>query len=229
MTIHIAFIASPGLHQDTAELIAAIDARSNTSQAELMIRIVNNFTNEILQVFFLDMTALLALSPFMEKVVAGSVNTIKSTTQTVSRKIIHKLDNTQLHPLADYMSNVMLTGTDADGVEKPYVGFPINAATHSRLTALVAHMHNGDPKTHVHELMHMLNEITDLAITAYLITPIELLKLGFILRKLAEGAITMVRGAIHLLIGKLLPDLNATQLRALARYLDNMVLHNQTV
>ena len=110
MAIHIAFISSSGLRQDSAKLIANIEAHSTASQAELMIKIVNDFTNEILQVFFLDLTALLALSPFMEKVVASSVNTIRSTTQTVSRKIIHKLDNTQLQPLADYMGSVMLTG-----------------------------------------------------------------------------------------------------------------------
>lgn len=225
-TAHIAFVSSPGLRRDSETFIANIDARSRDSQSELMTRIITNFTDEILQVFFLDMIELLHLSPFMEKVVTGSVSTIKSTIHSVSRTIIHKLDNKQLIPLSDYIAGVMLTAPDASGTPTPYVGFPLSEATHARLEKLVQAMRHDDPVPHVQELTAMLNDITDLALDAYLLTPIELLKLGFILRKLAEGSVSVIRGAIHLVIRKLVPDLDAAQLQAVASYLDSLVLRN---
>lgn len=228
MTAHIAFMSSPELRRDSVQFIANIDARSRDSQSELMTRIITNFTDEILQVFFLDMIELLHLSPFMEKVVVGSVSTIKGTIHSVSRTIIHKLDNSQLIPLSDYISGVMLTAPDASGDPLPYVGFPLSEATHQRLEKLVQAMRRDEPRAHVSELTGMLNEITDLALEAYLLTPIELLKLGFILRKLAEGSVSVIRGAIHLVIRKLVPDLDAGQLQAVANYLDGLVLRNGT-
>lgn len=226
MTVYIAFVSTPELRRDSIQLLKNIDARSPDSQAELMTRIINAFTDQILKVFLLDMTDLLALSPFMGKVVTGSVSTIKSTIHSVSRTVIQKLDNKQLIPLADYIGSIMLTTSDAGGVEKPCVGFPVSPATEQRLQRLVSAMNGAEPHSHIPELMAMLNEITDLALEAYLLTPIELLKLGFVLRKLAEGSVSIIRGAIHMVIRRLVPDLNSTQLQSVAHYLNDLILHN---
>jgi hypothetical protein len=226
MTVYIAFVSSPELRRDSLELVKNIDARTSASQADLMTSIIIDFTDEILKVFFLDLTELLGLSHFMEKVVTGAVSTIKSTIHSVSRTVIHKLDNKQLIPLADYIRNIMLVAAAADGVEKPYIGFPISDATRLRMQMLVSDMKGSDPHTHVAELTDMLNEITDLALEAYLITPIELLKLGFILRKLSEGSVTIIRGAVHLMIRRLVPDLTTEHLQSVTEYLHDMVLLN---
>lgn len=226
MTAYIAFVSTPELRRQSVQLLKNIDARTKESQADLMSSIINDFTDETLKVFFLDITELLQLSPFMEKVVNGSVSTIKSTIHSVSRTVIHKLDNKQLIPLSDYISSVMLTATDAQGVERPCVGFPISDATRQRMKTLVADMKGADPHAHVDELTAMLNEITDLALEAYLVTPVELLKLGFFLRKLAEGSVSIIRGAIHMVIRHLVPDLTPDHLQALTQYLDNLVLLN---
>lgn len=224
MTTYLAFVSTPELRHDSVQFLKNIDARSRESQADLMSSIISNFTDETLKVFFLDLTALLELSPFMEKVVVGSVNTIKSTIHSVSRTVIHKLDNKQLIPLSDYISGLMLTATDADGIDQPCVGFPISDDMRLRLQKLVIDMQGNDPHAHVHELTDMLNEITDLALEVYLSTPTELLKLGFFLRKIADGSVSVVRGAIHMVIRRLVPDLTAEHLQALTQYLDNMVM-----
>lgn len=226
MTTYIAFASTQELRRDSMQLLANIDARSKESQAELMTRIIHNFTDEILQAFFLDMVNLLELSPFMARVVNGSVTTIRETIHTVSSRILHRLDNRQLMPLSDYMSSVMLTANDAAGQPQPYVGFPVHEATEQRLTKLITAMRQGDPKAQRPELKAMLNEITDLSLEIYLLTPIELLKLNFLLRKLAEGSVAVIRGAIHLVIGRLLPDLDDRQLLEVANYLEGMILRN---
>lgn len=226
MTIHIAFVAPPELHRNAVKLIENIDARSNASQADLMTSIINDFTDATLKVFFIDMIELLDPSPFMEKMVTGSVNTIKSTIHSVSRTVIHKLDNKQLIPLSDYISRIMLTTADAEGLEKVFIGFPITETTYRRMQKIVADMNGSDPHAHIGELMDMLHEITDLALDSYLITPVDLLQLGFFLRKLAEGAVAIVRGAVHLVIRRLVPELTPRHLQALTQYLHDLVLLN---
>ncbi|MCD6061925.1 MAG: hypothetical protein K0S16_2236, partial [Moraxellaceae bacterium] len=83
-----------------------------------------------------------------------------------------------------------------------------------------------DPRKHEPELEKVLNEITDRALEIYMLSPIELLKLGVIVRKASEGAVSMIRGAIHLVIRKVLPDLDGQQLLAVANHLSGLVLAN---
>jgi hypothetical protein len=226
MSVHIAFVSSPDLRRHSEQLITQVEGGSTEPQADLMITTINRFTQEILQVFFVDLIDLLHLNPLLTKVIHGSVATIRSTINGIARSIIHRLDNSQLLPLADYMGSVMLTAPDTSGDPTPYVGFPVSEATQTRLQNLLHLMRKDDPKKHEQELAAVLNEITDRALDVYMLTPIELLKLGLIMRKASEGAISVVRGAIHLIIRKVLPDLDGAQLLAVANHLSGLVLAN---
>lgn len=226
MVAHIAFLSSDQLRRNSEQLIANIEARSRAPQSDLMINIMSDFTDEVLQVFFIDIIDLLQLSHFMQRVIHGSVSTIKSTIHSISRTIIHKLDNKQIVPMADYMGSLMLTAPDASGDDRAWVGFPVSEAMVDRLDTLINNIRHGNPQEHTQELSSVLNEITDLAMAAYFTMPIELLKLGFILRKMAEGGVSVIRGAVHIVIRKLIPDLSNEQLLAVANYMDTLILRN---
>lgn len=224
MSVHIAFVSSPGLRRDSEDLIAHVEAGSQEPQAGLMIQTIHQFTDEILHVFFIELIELLHLNPLLGKVITGAVASIKTTISGIAGAIIHRLDNKQLLPLADYMGSVMLTAPDTSGDPTPYVGFPVSETTQDRLQDLLEQMHRDDPKAHEPELARLLNEITDRALDVYMLTPIELLKLGLVLRKGAEGGVSVIRSAIHLVIRKVLPDLNGPQLLAVANHLSGLVL-----
>lgn len=226
MSVHIAFVSSPELRRDSEQLITQVEAGSRESQGELMISTINRCADEILQVFFVDLIDLLHLNPLLAKVITGAVATIKTTVHGIARTIIHKLDNQQLTPLAEYMGGIMLTAPDTSGDPTPYVGFPVSEETQARLQKLLQDMRKDDPKQHERELASLLNEITDRALDAYMLTPIELLKLGLILRKTSEGGVSVIRGAIHLVIRKVLPDLDGNQLLAIANHLSGLVVTN---
>lgn len=226
MSVHIAFVSSPDLRRHSEQLITQVEAGSREPQADLMIATINQFTDEILRVFFLDLIDLLHLNPLLSRVIHGSVATMKTTIHGIARTIIHRLDNHQLQPLADYMGSVMLTAPDTSGDPTPYVGFPVDEATQHRLQTLLAAMRRNDPVQHKAELATVLNEITDRALDVYMLTPIELLKLGRLTRKAAEGGVAVVRSAIHLILRKVLPDLDGPQLLAVANHLSGLVLAN---
>lgn len=226
MSVHIAFVSSPELRRDAESLIGRVEGGAPDAQTDLMVTTISHFADEILQVFFVDLIDLLRLSPLLGKVINGSVGTIRTTVHGIARTIVHKLDNLQLLPLADYMGGIMLTAPDTSGDPTPYVGFPVTEATQARLQQLVEAMRREDPRQHEAELETLLNEITDRALEVYLSSPIELLKLGLIVRKGAEGAVAMIRSAIHLVIRKVLPDLDGTQLLAVANHLAGLVLPN---
>ena len=224
MSMHIAFVSSAELRRHSEQLIAQVEAGGRESQAELMIATINRFTDEILTVFFLDLIDLLQLKHLPTRLIHGAVASIKSTIHGVARGIIHHLDNDAFLPLADYMGGVMLTAPDTSGDPTPYIGFPVEEATRLRLQRLQDTMRSGDPRTHEQELAGLLTEITDRALQVYLVTPIELLRLGFLLRKSAEAGVSVVRGAIHLLIRRLLPELDGPQLLAVAHHLGGLLL-----
>ena len=72
----------------------------------------------------------------------------------------------------------------------------------------------------------MLNDITYLAMASYFTMPIDLLRLCFILRKMAECGVSVIRGAVHIVIRKLIPELSNEQLLAVANYMDTLILRN---
>lgn len=224
MSMHIAFVSSPELRRHAEHLIAQVEAGSRAPRADLMITTVNRFTDETLTVFFVDLIDLLQLPPLLSGLIHGAVATIKSTIHGVARTIIHRLDNRDLQPLADYIGEVMLTAPDTSGDPTPYIGFRVDEAMRLRLQHLQEAMRAGDPRQHEKELATLLEAITDRALQVYMQTPLDLLPLGFLLRKTAEGGVGVVRGAIHMVIRRLLPDLDGPQLLAVAHHLGGLLL-----
>ncbi|HEX4870465.1 MAG TPA: hypothetical protein VFV15_07095 [Moraxellaceae bacterium] len=224
MSMHIAFVSSPELRRHSEQLIAQVESGSDASQADLMIDTVNRFTDEILTVFFVDLIDLLQLNPVLSRAIHGAVATIKATIHGVARTIIHRLDNRSLMPLADYMGGVMLTAPDTSGDPTPYIGFTVDDATRQGLQQLMQDMRAGEPRRHEKTLESLLLAITDRALEVYMLTPLGLLELGFLLRKSAEGGVAVVRGAIHMVIRRLLPDLDGPQLLAVAHHLGGLLL-----
>lgn len=226
MTAYLAFPSPLHLRRNSEQFVAAIESRTKASQVDIMTSIMNDFTDEILKVFFIDMIPLMKLSPFMEKVVLGSVGTIKKTVHSVSGTVIKKLDNPQMIPLADYMRSLMLNAPGPNGPDSPYVGFPIKDDVYQRLNSVTAKMRSGDAKQHAQEFSLVMIEITDLAVEHYLNMPIKLLSLGLILRKLSEGGMSVIQGATHMMIRKLTPDLESAQLLIVAEYLEKLIIQD---
>lgn len=226
---YVAFPSSPALRQSSRLVIRNLEAGVKESQTDLITRIMFDFTDELLKVFLLDIVEMANLSPFLEKLVHGTVNTIRGTVHTVTKAVVHKLDNRQLRPLADHIRKLMLTAPDASGNPVPWVGFAIEEAFEQRLRRLVAALKGEAPESQTQELIAALSEITDRAMDVYIIQPTELVGLGFILRKVADGGAGVVRSAVHALIRKLVPDLTAVQLRDLAEYMEQLLLVNPTL
>lgn len=224
MTPYVAFPSPPELRRDSEQLVANVRAQVKSSQTDIMMRIMTTFTDEVLKVFFLDTIELMNMRPFMSKIVHGAVASMRKTSISVSGTVIRKLDNRQLVPLAEHICTLMLTSTHAATINQPYVGFAIQPDVQQRLARIIADMRAGDARAHVQAFSNILIEITDLAVEAYLRTPITILNLGLILRKLAEGGMSVIQGAVHMVIRKLAPDMEAHQLLALADHLESLII-----
>lgn len=224
MSMHIAFVSSPELRRHAEQLIARVEAGSPAAQSALMTATVNRFIDEILQVFFLDLVDLLRLNPLLTRLLHGAVATIEATLHGIARGLLHRLDNHDLQPLADYMGGILLTAPDASGDPTPYVGFPLDDALRQRLEALLRELPAGDPRACEPELAAILEAVADRALDAYLNAPLELLHLGFLPRRSAQAGIAVVRHAIHLLVRRLLPELDGAQLQAVAHHLGGLLL-----
>jgi len=188
-------------------------------------RIMLDFTDDLLKVFLLDMIDMVKLSPLMEKLVHGTVNTIRNTVHSITRTIVHRLDQGQLRQLGDYIRQLMLTKPDAGG-DQPWVGFPIDASFELRMRRVIGSLQGDNPGSQSAELVAVLCSISDQAIQVYVVKPIELIRLGFVLRKVADGGARVISGAIHMLIRKLVPNLTRQQYADLASYLQGMLVIN---
>lgn len=224
-TAYIAFPSSPALRQLSRQFIANLESGNKAPQTELVTKIMLDFTDELLKVFLLDVIHLVKLSPFMERLIHSTVNTVRSTVHGVTKTVVHRLGNQQMAPLGQYIRGLMLSAPNAEGQLMPWVGFPIEDRLFRRVETVVAELkRGGSHQAQVPELIAILSEITDLAMNVYIVQPTELVKLGFILRKMADGGASVIGSAIHLLIRKVIPDLSEQQFADLADYMQHLLL-----
>lgn len=225
MSAYIAFPTSSTLREDSLALIDHLESGSKAPQNAIINRVVANMTEELLKAFLVDTVDALKLQPVFAKLVHATVATISTTVQGLSKTVINKMDNEQMQPMVAHVKTLMLN-TQADGQVQPWMGFAISAEQHQKMQTVFAGLRSDNPKAHVQDFVAVLSQIADQAIDVYLEQSMELLKLGFILRKLTDGGTGVIKSAMHTLIRKTVPDLSIEQLIAAAAHLESLQPQN---
>lgn len=219
-SVFMAFPASQTLADNIRQLIRNLEEGKREPQAPLLTSVVLDLTDELIKVFLLDLVHLIKLSPFMEKLVTSTAGAIRTTAHGIIKTVVGKLDNKQMLPLANYLRDHLLMAPDHQGQLVPWVGFPCDEAFDRRVVALLAGLRGEQPQTQAAELAEVLGLVVDRVLDAFIVQPVDLLKLGFVLRKIVDGGAAVIDKASRTMIRKMVPDLAAAQLLASADYID---------
>lgn len=219
---YIAFASSARLFELDSRFIQNMKAGVKESQAPLVMEVLSLFIDEVLDVFFVAPMNFVGLKEFQRKIVLGAVSTIKKATHFALGKIVKSLSNEDLRAIAQYM-DVMLQ-IEPEGSNPPaYICFPIDVVLEQRLHSVFARARAEDAKKEVPELTSALLALTEAALTAYILQPLELLKLGYVMKKLAMGSYEIVRTASHVLVKKLFETMDESELKRISEYLDQLI------
>lgn len=218
-TTRVAFRSSDTLHQLTDGFIRRMRDGAREAEPEVVEKIMTTFIDEALAAFFLKPATLSGLSGTQKRLVQIATDTIAKATRLVIGRSVRKMDLQQNRAAAEYMDEIRLPGPDHAFW---YVAFPITDALAAQGQAVVEKIGTGDLDGARREMVSYLHGITDQALIWYFDKPIELLRFGPILRKIAAVGVDTTRKASYAVINKVIPKLESEQLLQSAQYYQAM-------
>lgn len=220
---YIAHASSPRMRSNALQLIRQLEEGGTESVAPLLTCVVEEFTDEIIHVYLLDLIDILGLSPSAARLIRRTAQTIRSTMQRLIKALLRGMSNDRLQPLTGYLHQLMIDIPDDHGQLHPYTGHVILPAMRERQQHVITRIRMGQGEKVREDLLQVLLEMVNTAIRVYFEHPKSLLQLSFLLDKMAGGGIELTRGAVTMAVHHIVPGLNDEQLRAVADYMQHLL------
>jgi hypothetical protein len=146
-----------------------------------------------------------------------AVETISKASHLVIKSAARKLDIDQHRRAAEYMDSVRFM-KEINGKEVWFVAFPLNEAIATKGRNAFTMGINGEGKKAVPALQEYFHQLTDISLHWYFEKPMDLLRFGPIIRKLAEVGVGTTRKASHSVIDKAIPGMTDEQLAVTCQF-----------
>lgn len=210
---YVAFASSDRLHEITDGYIQRMRSNSARAEPETIERIMAMFLDEALAAFMIKPAELSGLSPALMRVIVFTTDTITKASQVVIRSTAKKLNVVQNRDIAEYMDKVRY---QLDG--RWHICLPIDDAFAERARQGFELAIDGKRQQAMPLMLDYFHRITDIALKWYFEDPLQLLRLGPILRKVADVGVATTRKATHAMIDNVIPKLNDEQAKVTGEY-----------
>ena len=220
---YLAFASSTDLEQSAITLLEKNASGNHTGLEEHMEKAMEFFVPELMQAFLVDTVDAIGLSPMATKVVNSTAEIIDKTAKMLMGKLLKGRSNEELKPLIGFVDDIYLRpNTTSNG--KACTGCEIEKERYDTIQRLIADVRGGKGQAVMPELIEVMGYIVDVMLEKLMRRPIDLLPLGFLMRKLTDGATATCRAAGHGVINKVFKKLDDDQLLNLANYFDTLVV-----
>ncbi|MBL4864997.1 MAG: hypothetical protein JKY67_01320 [Pseudomonadales bacterium] len=219
---YLAFHASDGLRDDTELLIKNSQARIKESQIGQMNLVMSKFVVEMLDQFFLDTCEAVQLGPMGTKIVRGGANTLSATANMLIKQLYKKRTNDELYPVIEYIDSTFIRATDASN-GKASIVCPIEDSLYDNLMHDIGEIRKGNFQ-HSGSLTELMLEVNDAAMVGYAETPIGMLKMNFVAKKVTNTGLEAGRSTSKMVINKVFRTLEDDQMGRLADYVESFFI-----
>lgn len=218
---YLGFGASESLHQLNLDYRTALVSASDRDQSEKLYALLAQFADECLDQYFLSPIESVQLNGVGKKVVLGGVSAIKKTIHLTLRQVIRKLSAPERAQLADYINGLMLPLRKSRRFPT-FVAVPISAELRARL-GHAATLGRTQVEAVRDEYSTALCELIDVAIEAYMHTPIRMLKLGLVMNKVATVAADTIQGVAHTVVRKVTHSMSDKEMRLMFDFTESIL------
>ena len=220
-----AFAASPALSEINERFLAAMQSGSSEPQAPVFTELLHLFMDEVLDSYFVGPMDMVRLNNMGRKVVTAGVNTIRKTSKMAITKVVGKMSNEELKPIASYIDSIMIR--PAPGSDRPtLVAVPISDDLYERLTSVTQRGREQGPQTVTREFSLALCDLVDESLNQYFEIPVSMLKLGFVTEKVARVAMESGRAASQTVVKKVPNTMNEKELLTFFEFAESIVIEN---
>lgn len=218
-----AFAASQELSDINERFLQAMVENHATPQAPVFIELLHLFMDEVLDSYFVGPMEMVRLNNMGRKVVTAGVNTIRKTSKMAITKVVKKMNNEELKPIAGYIDSIMIR--PEPGSDDPtYVAVPISDDLYDRLTSVTNQGRETEPHAVTKDFSMALCDLIDESLNQYFEIPISMLKLGFVTEKVARVAMESGRAASQTVVKKVPNTMNEKELLTFFDFAESIVI-----
>lgn len=219
---YMSFAATATLRLDAETFISNIHSGDKLPQTRLLQRVLDGFINQCLHCFFMAPMEVVGLSPIGRRIMVTAVATIRKTVQLVMSRIIRKLSNRDMQPLAQFIDELMLRDPgDPDGLA--FIAFPLDEKLGCEFHRLRQRAHQDPCDQVVPELVASFQSMADTAISRLFSEPLATLKLGPVVGKMTQLGIDSTRSVTGTMIRRIFSTMNQQQVAATLDYFCAMI------
>tara|TARA_B100000902_G_scaffold63781_2_gene70533 strand:- start:566 stop:1255 length:690 start_codon:yes stop_codon:yes gene_type:complete len=223
---YLAFASSRDLEGAAIELLRRHENGVKDSHIPLMESTMDYFIPEMLDAFLVRTVDAIGLSSMSTKVVHSTADVIGKTAKMLVPHLLKKRSNKELEPMIGFVDEIYIRPEQADnGLAS--TGCEIDQATYERMKRVVAGIQAGEVQANRAELSELMSLTVDIMLEGFMKRAINLLKHGFVVRKIADGAIATCQAAGHGVVNKVFKKLDDEQMLHLANYFDTLILSAQ--
>ena len=223
MTHYTAFAASESLRCQNESFVAEIREGSSRVLAPDVVRLLELFSDECMDAYFLSPIEMIDLNPMGKKVVLGGVSAIKKTIKLALKKVLGKVPNNELVPLLDYIDSMLLK--PEEGSDLPtYIAVELPDELYLRIADVVQKGRDTEPHLVAKEFSIALCDLVDVAIESYFERPIDMMALGYLSEKIARLANDTVSSGAKTVIKKVTKTMRNKELLAFFWFTESIIV-----
>lgn len=223
MTHYTAFSASAALERLNESFVAELALSPSRSLAPDIVQLLELFSDECMDAYFLRPVGMIDLNPMGEKVVLGGVSAIKKTIKMALRKVLGKMPNEELVPLANYIESLLLRPEEGSNLPT-YIAVELPEELHQRIVAAVNKGRAEGPRLVAKKFSIALCDLVDVAIDSYFEKPIEMMTLGYLSEKIARLANDTVSSGAKTVIKKVTKTMNDEEMLAFFDFAESIIV-----
>jgi len=222
-TAYIGFVASKALVHLEQRYVDNIRSQADESQSALLADLLGHVVDDALEAFFMRPMAFVGISDSAQKIVNSGANSIKKAVQIVVQQVACKLSNDDMRLFAEYMHDLLHQPSERNG-QRFMVAFPITAELRDTMVETFAQGRDGDPQ-HVNQaLQDILIRINHAGTVTFFERPVELLKLNFVLKKIAQTASEAIKKANRWVVKSTFKGMTDQQLLSTIDYIESVLI-----
>lgn len=203
----LAFPASARLARNSDLLINNLRSGTRESQSRLGAEVANDFADEVLKAMISNSLDPSRMSKVNIALMNQLVKLIQKSVHVLINKVVAKLDNQQLQPLADYIQETRLELDTTEGM-KTHIVCPLSDEYVELFRRIENAVEQGDKDNQVPHVGQFIDAMSTASITHFFKKPTSLLDLGMLSRKIVDTSYVAVKKGTAAAVRSLVKNMN---------------------
>jgi hypothetical protein len=157
------------------------------------------------------------------KVVNGGVDTINGACTLLISQLMKKRTDDEILAMVDFVDNIFLPA-DRVSTGKDSVGAKVSESQFNEMKYITREIQSGRAAEVTEALHRLMIEVADIIQDRLMHEPIKVLNLGFVMRKMTDGAFATTKGASHMVVNRVFKKLSDDELLRMSSYFDALLI-----